>query len=137
MSKNTNPNLVTESVIDSQSDSKQDNIAIYPVSIFRYAWMERLDSPFINTEVQFSVDTIVPTAYVFTHTPEELRKYTSKDVELLKNDAFTWADTALEMSDMPEIISNITAQLIKLNKASPSVKECSTETTADGNKKKQ
>lgn len=134
---NKDPKIVVENVIDSNGTKTDTNkIDIYPVTITRYAFLEMIDSPFLNPEVKFGISTVIPTAYVFCSTSENLRKYTSKDIDKLISDAYAWADEKLTLDDTPELIKNITDQMMKLNKASPS--GGSSETVInDGNKKKE
>ena len=134
---NKDPKIVIENVIDSNGTKTDTNkIDIYPVTITRYAFLEMLDSPFLNPEVKFGISTVIPTAYVFCSTSENLRKYTSKDIDKLISDAYAWADEKLTLDDTPALFKNITDQMMKLNKASPS--GGSSETIVnDGNKKKE
>lgn len=114
------PKLVVESIIDNNGTKTETNaIQIYPVSITRYAYLEMLDSPFLNPEVKFEVNTVIPTAYVFCTPPQKLRQYTTKDIDKLIADAYEWADSCLTLDDTPELIKNITEQMLKLNKAAP------------------
>ena len=134
---NKDPKIVVENVIDSNGTKTDTNkIDIYPVTITRYAFLEMIDSPFLNPEVKFGISTVIPTAYVFCSTSENLRKYTSKDIDKLISDAYAWADEKLTLDDTPELIKNITDQMMKLNKASPSGGTSETIVN-DGNKKKE
>lgn len=132
-----NPKIVTDSIIDTEGkDTATSQIRVYPISIFRYAWLERLESPFIDPSKKFDVGSVVPTAYVFCSTPDQLRKYTSNDVEKLRNDAYAWADACLKLDDIPELIKNISSQMTDLNKAAPDAGANSADETQDGSKKK-
>ena len=134
---NKDPKIVVENVIDSNGTKTDTNkIDIYPVTITRYAFLEMIDSPFLNPEVKFGISTVIPTAYVFCSTSENLRKYTSKDIDKLISDAYAWADEKLTLDDTPELIKNITDQMMALNKASPSG-DTSETIVNDGNKKKE
>ena len=134
---NKDPKIVVENVIDSNGIKTDTNkIDIYPVTITRYAFLEMIDSPFLNPEVKFGISTVIPTAYIFCSTSENLRKYTSKDIDKLISDAYAWADEKLTLDDTPELIKNITDQMMKLNKASPSG-DTSETVVNDGNKKKE
>ena len=129
------PVIVTDSIINSNG-TQAGSVHIYPVTIFRYAWLERLESPFIDPSKKFDVNSIIPTAYVFCNTPDELRKYTTGDVEKFKNDAFAWADKVLDLDDIPMLIKSITDQMTALNKAAPDAVPASGVETQDGTKKK-
>ena len=133
---NKDPTIVVENVIDSNGTKTDTNkIDIYPVTITRYAFLEMIDSPFLNPEVKFGISTVIPTAYIFCSTSENLRKYTSKDIDKLISDAYAWADEKLTLDDTPELIKNITDQMMKLNKATPS--GGTSETIVNDKKKKK
>ena len=75
-----NPKIVVDAILD--SDGKEvNNIKIYPMTIRRYAWFEKLNSPFINSEVKFDVNGVIPSVYVMCKSKDELKKYNSNDIE--------------------------------------------------------
>jgi hypothetical protein len=112
-----NPKIVVDAILD--SDGKEvNNIKIYPMTIRRYAWFEKLNSPFINSEVKFDVNGVIPSVYVMCKSKDELKKYNSNDVEKIISDAFDWSE-ALSMNDIPDMITSVTRQMQELNKASP------------------
>ena len=124
-----NPKLVVDAILD-QNGTEVNTVKIYPVTIRRYAFLEKLNSPFINPEVQFTVNTIIPSVFIMTRTKDELKKYASNDIEQLVSDSFDWSDS-LNMDDVPEMIKAVTKQFTEINKASPD----STETDDNGKKK--
>ena len=124
-----NPKLVVDSILDSNGKEVK-SIKIYPMTIRRYAWFEKLNSPFINPEIKFDVNGIIPSVYVMCKTKEELKKYNSTDTEKLISDAFDWAEE-LSLADIPDMISSVTKQMQELNKASPD-----STSTEDNSKKK-
>lgn len=130
-----NPKIVVESITDDVDAAISKSINVYPVTISKYAWLELIDSPFIDTEIQFGVNNIVPTAYVMCSTPAQLKKYTSRDVEQLKQDAGDWADANLKLEDIPDLIKAIVGQMQKLNKAAPE-NVSNSGSVDDGSKKK-
>lgn len=112
-----NPKIVVNAILD--SDGKEINdIKIYPVTIRRYAFLEKLNSPFINPDVKFDVNSIIPSVYVMTLTKDELKKYNSNDIEKLISDSFDWSDS-LNMDDIPKMITAVTKQMQEINHASP------------------
>ena len=127
MSTAKNPKIVVDAIID-QNGTEVNTVKIYPVTIRRYAFLEKLNSPFINPEVQFTVNTIIPSVFVMTRTKDELKKYASNDIEKLVSDSFDWSDS-LDMDDVPEMIKAVTKQFTEINKASP-------DSTEDNSKKK-
>ena len=122
-----NPQIVVDAIID-QNGTEVNTVKIYPVTIRRYAFLEKLNSPFINPEVQFTVNTIIPSVYVMCKTKEELKKYASNDIEKLIADSFDWSDS-LNMDDIPQMIKVVTKQFTEINRASP-------DSTEDNSKKK-
>ena len=127
MSTTKNPKIVVDAIID-QNGQDVNTVKIYPVTIRRYAFLEKLNSPFINPEVQFTVNTIIPSVFVMTRTKDELKKYASNDIEKLIADSFDWSDS-LDMDDVPDMIKAVTKQFTEINKASP-------DSTEDNSKKK-
>lgn len=131
MSATKNPQIVVDAIID-QNGQNLNTVKIYPVTIRRYAFLEKLNSPFINPEVQFTVNTIIPSVFVMTRTKDELKKYASNDIEKLVSDSFDWSDS-LNMDDVPEMIKAVTKQFTEINKASPDA----TSTDTENNSKKK
>ena len=127
MSTAKNPQIVVDAIID-QNGQEVNTVKLYPVTIRRYAFLEKLNSPFINPEVQFTVNTIIPSVFVMTRTKDELKKYASNDIEKLVQDSFDWSDS-LNMDDVPEMIKAVTKQFTEINRASP-------DSTEDNSKKK-
>lgn len=134
-----NPKLVLQQIVDNgESDvGKENTVHVYPMTISRYAFLEMLDSPFINPEKKFELNSVIPTAFVMSHTPKELRKYNSKNIDTLVADSLEWADAELKLDDVPELIKAIVSQLQALNKAAPSQDSAGNagpETLPDGKK---
>ena len=116
-----NPKIVVDAILDSNGKEVK-SIRIYPMTIRRYAWFEKLNSPFINPDVKFDVGGVIPSVYVMCKTKDELKKYNSTDVEKLISDAFDWSED-LSMDDIPDMIASVTKQMQELNKASPDATE--------------
>lgn len=114
---NKNPTIVLNSILDSNGTNVNE-IKIYPMTIRRYALFEKLNSPFINSEVKFDVNGIIPSVYVMCCTNDELKKYGSNDIEKIISDSFDWSES-LSMNDIPEMITSVTRQMQDLNRASP------------------
>lgn len=125
-----NPKIVTDNIIDSDGSKTANGISIYPMTIRRYAWFEKLNSPFINADVKFDVSNIIPSVYVMCLMKEDLKKYGSNDVEKIKQDAFDWSED-LSLNDIPDMITAVTKTITELNKASPD----SVDIKTDGKKK--
>lgn len=116
---NKDPKLVIESITDNKVEVGESKIAVYPISIRRYALLEIINSPFLNPEVKFEINSVIPTAYIFTHTNEELKKFNSNNKDVLEAVAYDWADATLELGDISQLITEIVNQMNKLNEAAP------------------
>lgn len=86
----TEPKLAVEAVLD--SDQSVAGITVRKITAGRYAWLERLDSPFTDFEKKFTLDNLIPSLYVVQLETEKLRQYSCRDVDKLKDDAFAWSD---------------------------------------------
>lgn len=86
----TEPKLAVEAVLD--SDQVVAGITVRKITAGRYAWLERLDSPFTDFEKKFTLDNLIPSLYVVQLETEKLRQYSCRDVDKLKDDAFAWSD---------------------------------------------
>lgn len=115
MSEN-NPQIVLDTIID--TPKTVGNITIGDITILKYSYLEKLNSPFISPDQDFSVSNIIPTVYVLAKDKKELRKYGS-DIEALKLDALEWADDNLKVEDVPTLISIIVDKFTTMNKAAP------------------
>lgn len=117
MSEEKTPAIVADSIVNDNKNNS--NISIFKMTIRRYAWLELLDSPFINPESQFNIANLLPTAYVMCISKEELKKYKTSDVEKLKEDAMDWGEQ-FSLKDMPDIVQAISKNLKDMNDAAPS-----------------
>jgi hypothetical protein len=113
-----NPKIVVDNILDSNGTEVSNDIKIYPMTIRRYAWFEKLQSPFILPNATFDVNGIIPSVYVMCLSKDELKKYGSNDIEKLISDSFDWSEE-LSLSDIPEMITAVTKQMQTLNKAAP------------------
>lgn len=111
-----NPQTVLDAIIDAPETF--GSVTINDITILRYAYLEKLHSPFVDTSVEFSVENVVPSIFVLAKDKKELRKY-SNDIETLKLDALEWADEELNIDDLPQIISTVVTKFTAMNKAAP------------------
>lgn len=117
METENNPEIVLDAVLETPSTF--GDVTINDITILRYAYLEKLQSPFIDASKEFSVQNIVPSVYVLAADKKELRKY-STDIEALKLDALDWADEHLKIEDVPAMINCIVQKFTQMNKAAPS-----------------
>ena len=66
-----------------------------PLTVSRYAWLEKLDSPFLVKDAQFKVSTVVPTIWALAASKEELKEAASEDIAALKERTLEWADECI------------------------------------------
>lgn len=122
-----NPKIVVDALIDS-GDKASTGTAVQQMTIRRYAWLEKLESPFLDPTKQFTVTSTVPSLYIMCLPKDELKllKSTSKDDVVEK--ALDWADD-IDVGAIPELVKEVVAQLTAVNKAAPD--------SAEDTKKKQ
>ena len=114
--KSKNPELVLDAIID--APSVFGKVKIGDVTILKYAYLEKLHSPFIDPTVPFEVQSVIPSVFVLSQPKETLRQY-GTDIERLKDDALEWADENLDIEDVPQIIQAVVAKFTDINKAAP------------------
>lgn len=114
--ENKNPDIVIDAIID--APSKFGDVTIGDVTILKYAYLEKLKSPFVNPETSFSVENIIPSVYVLAVEKSVLKQY-GADLERLKLDALDWADDNLKLDDVPDIIKCVVSKFTTVNKAAP------------------
>ena len=112
-----NPKAVIDAIIEAPNTF--GDVTIGDITILKYAYLEKLNSPFIDPSQEFTVENIAPSIYVLAADKKELRKYGSA-VNELKLDALEWADEHLKIEDVPAVIKAVVDKLTQINKAAPS-----------------
>ena len=112
-----NPKAVIDAIIEAPNTF--GDVTIGDITILKYAYLEKLHSPFIDPSQEFTVENIAPSIYVLAADKKELRKYGSA-VDELKLDALEWADEHLKIKDVPAVIKAVVDKLTQINKAAPS-----------------
>ena len=112
-----NPKVVIDAIIEAPNTF--GDVTIGDITILKYAYLEKLHSPFIDPSQEFTVENIAPSIYVLAADKKELRKYGSA-VDELKLDALEWADEHLKIKDVPAVIKAVVDKLTQINKAAPS-----------------
>jgi hypothetical protein len=110
------PSIVVDAVL--AEGGAGQNVKVYPVTIRRYALLEKLGSPFVDPEKEFGVDGIVPSVFVMTRTAEELKQYCNASREAIRDAAFAWSED-LPLDDVPKMVKAVTDQFLNLQKAAP------------------
>ena len=116
MQENNNPQIVLDTIIESPKTF--GNVTIGDITILKYSYLEKIGSPFINADQEFSVSNVIPSVFILANDKKTLRKY-GTDIESLKLDALEWADDNLNIADVPAIISTIVDKFTAMNKAAP------------------
>lgn len=111
-----NPKLVIEEATGSR---KKAPIALHDLTISRYAWLEKLGSPFISPGEKFTVANVVPSVWVMAASKQDLKAKAAEDVESLKLWCLEWADEHVGMEDLPGLIDAVSAKIMSLSKAAP------------------
>ena len=111
-----NPKAVIDAIIEAPNTF--GDVTIGDITILKYAYLEKLHSPFIDPSQEFTVENIAPSIYVLAADKKELRKYGSA-VDELKLDALEWADEHLKIEDVPVVIKAVVDKLTQINKAAP------------------
>ena len=111
-----NSQLVIDAIVGTK---KELPIKLYDLTILRYAWLEKLESPFIQKDGKFTISTVIPTIWILAASKEELRAAADKDITQIKLDALEWADDIIGVDQLPLLIDAVTDKLFRLSKASP------------------
>lgn len=115
---NENPQIVLDAATGKTTSSELP-VMLHPLTISRYAWLEKLESPFLTKGTQFKVSTVVPTIWVLAASKEELKEAASRDVEEVKDSSLEWADENIGVGELPSLIEAVSEMLLNVSKASP------------------
>lgn len=119
------PKVAVDTILD--SDFEIDGLKIYPITLGRYALLELLQSPFLYSDVKFSVSNVLPSLYVMANDIKTLSKFNSGNIENLKSESMIWSEEK-ELKNIDCIIDSIIKRFRQLNEVSPQ--------TSDDDKKK-
>ena len=111
-----NPKIVVDAVLDEEQTFGK--IKLQQITVYKYCLLERLNSPFINPDGEFTVDTIAPTVFVLAKSRDELKEYAG-NLDKLKEAAVDFMDDNLSVSDIPNIMKAVVKMFVDLNKAAP------------------
>ena len=101
-----------------ENEFEIDGLKIYPITLGRYALLEILKSPFIYSDIQFQVSTMLPSIFVMTQDIKELSKYGSDNINELKSKSMIWAEEK-DIKNVDKIISAVIKRMKQLNEVSP------------------
>ena len=117
MSEKQNPDVVIDAITN--TDKTYNGITINTPTIRRYAYLEKLKSPFVFGDVGFELENVIPSIYVLAATKDELKVLSGKSVDEIKDIAMDWADDNLDMKTLPDIIKDVVAVFTKINESAP------------------
>lgn len=111
-----NPKIVVDAVLDEEKTFGK--IKLQQITVYKYCLLERLNSPFINPDGEFTIDSIAPTVFVLAKSRDELKEYAG-NLDKLKEAAVDFMDDNLSVSDIPDIMKTVVKMFVDLNKAAP------------------
>ena len=117
MSEKQNPDIVIDAITN--TDKMYNGITINTPTIRRYAYLEKLKSPFVFGDVGFELENVIPSVYVLAATKDELKVLSGKSIDEIKDIAMDWADDNLDMKTLPDIIKDVVAVFTKINESAP------------------
>ena len=117
MGEKQNPDIVIDAITN--TDKTYNGITINTPTIRRYAYLEKLKSPFVFSDVGFELENVIPSVYVLAATKDELKVLSGKSVGEIKDIAMDWADDNLDMKTLPDIIKDVVAVFTKINESAP------------------
>lgn len=117
MSEKQNPDVVIDAITN--TDKTYSGITINTPTIRRYAYLEKLKSPFVFGDIGFELENVIPSIYVLAATKDELKVLSGKSVDEIKDIAMDWADDTLDMKTLPDIIKDVVAVFTKINESAP------------------
>ena len=117
MGEKQNPDVVIDAITN--TDKTYNGITINTPTIRRYAYLEKLKSPFVFGDISFELENVIPSIYVLAATKDELKVLSGKSVDEIKDIAMDWADDNLDMKTLPDIIKDVVAVFTKINESAP------------------
>ena len=117
MGEKQNPDVVIDAITN--TDKTYNGITINTPTIRRYAYLEKLKSPFVFGDIGFELEHVIPSIYVLAATKDELKVLSGKRVDEIKDTAMDWADDNLDMKTLPDIIKDVVEVFTKINESAP------------------
>ena len=117
MGEKQNPDVVIDAITN--TDKTYNGITINTPTIRRYAYLEKLKSPFVFGDIGFELENVIPSIYVLAATKDELKVLSGKSVDEIKDIAMDWADDNLDMKTLPYIIKDVVEVFTKINESAP------------------
>ena len=113
------PKTAIDSILETSRVDKASNAEVKPLTIARYALLELVKSPFVTPGEEFTVLSIVPTLFIMLNDVEQLRGYTSANVQELKDKALVWSES-IDIDSMSSVLEDIQDKVMRMLKVAPS-----------------
>lgn len=113
------PKTAIDSILETAKVDKASNAEVKPLTIARYALLELVKSPFVTPGEEFTVLSIVPTLFIMLNDVEQLRGYTSANVQELRDKALVWSES-IDIDSMSSVLEDIQEKVMRMLKVAPS-----------------
>lgn len=117
MSKKQNPDAVIDAITNGSKEYHK--VTINTPTIRHYAFLEKMKSPFIFSDIDFGLESTIPSIYILSLDRDGLKKLSGKSVEDIRDIAFDWADSTIDMSDVSRIIDDVVKVFTSINDTVP------------------
>lgn len=116
-----NPKAAIDALLESAVQAGQ--LTVYPLTVARYALLELVESPIVVVDLNRKLTTVdvIPTIYVMTQPAKTLSKYNSRNIDVLKEDAFEWAEDGVTASSVPLVVNMLAQKLLDLRRVAPEI----------------
>lgn len=122
------PKIAVDTILETEADVS--GVTVYPLTIARYGLLELLDSPLVDPTKRFSILEAIPAAYVMTQPISALKKWSSKNVEELREAALEASETWTQ-DQLGQIFNLVMEKIARVSKVAPQGDD-----DEDGTKKK-
>lgn len=122
------PKIAVDTILETEADVS--GVTVYPLTIARYGLLELLDSPLVDPTKRFSILEAIPAAYVMTQPISALKKWSSKNVEELREAALE-ASESWTQDQLGQIFNLVMEKIARVSKVAPQGDD-----DGDGTKKK-
>lgn len=114
----SNPKTTIDTILT--NETKSEKFTIYPLTIGRQALLELVKSPYVFPTEKFSLVALLPTYYIMLMSKDELKKYNSRNIDQLIEDAISYFDDdKFTNEDLKLISESILEGMGILNKVVP------------------
>ncbi len=86
---NQNPTTAIDALLE--TDRKVGQLTVRKLTLARMALLELAHSPFVDADEKFTYQNMVVSAFIVCAPNEELKGYTSRNVESLVERSYEWA----------------------------------------------